>query len=176
MASNKIMASAAYPHTTLSLVGGGSIELGKPRSSNDWQMVVVYRGKHCPLCAHYLKKLEALQSRFNELKVDVVAVSGDGRGKAERQVSEGGLTLTVAYDLSIEQMQELGLYISHPRSPRETDKPFAEPGIFVVNDEARCQVVDISNAPFSRPDLEAFLQGLAFIRDPGNNYPIRGTY
>lgn len=73
-------------------------------------------------------------------------------------------------------MQELGLYISVPRSEKETDHPFAEPGLFVVNDKNEVQVVDISNASFARPELETLVSGLRFIRDPENNYPIRGTY
>ena len=38
------------------------------------------------------------------------------------------------------------------------------------------QIVDISNAPFARPDLDALTTGLEFIKNPANNYPIRGTY
>ena len=78
--------------------------------------------------------------------------------------------------LTIDQMRELGVYISHPRSPQETDHPFAEPGLFVVNSDRRVQVVDVSNNPFVRPDLERLVSGLEWIRDPKNDYPIRGTY
>jgi hypothetical protein len=69
-------------------------------------------------------------------------------------------------------MQTLGLYVSEPRSEKETDLPFAEPGIFVINADGLLQVIDISNAPFARPDLEGLAKGLKFIRD--NDYPIRG--
>ena len=31
------------------------------------------------------------------------------------------------------QMLALGLYVSEPRSEEETDRPFAEPGVFVIN-------------------------------------------
>ena len=71
-------------------------------------------------------------------------------------------------------MQRLGLYISDPRSPEETDQPFAEPGLFVINPAGNLQIVDISNAPFSRPDLDGILGGLTFIQQ--KDYPIRGTH
>jgi hypothetical protein len=87
---------------------------------------------------------------------------------------EQDLSLTVGYDLSIAQMQDLGLYVSDPRSPLETDQPFAEPGVFVVNADGNIQILDISNAPFARPDLEGLLKGIKFVRD--NDYPIRGTH
>ena len=71
-------------------------------------------------------------------------------------------------------MKDLGLYISHPRSPEETDHPFAEPGVFVINESGTVQVVDISNNPFVRPSLKSLVSGLGWIRS--NTYPIRGTY
>jgi hypothetical protein len=64
-----------------------------------------------------------------------------------------GWRFPVAYGLSPDQMRTLGLYISEPRSAQETDRPFAEPGLFVVNPEGKVQIVEISNAPFARPDL-----------------------
>ncbi|NMV24975.1 thioredoxin peroxidase, partial [Vibrio parahaemolyticus] len=48
-------------------------------------------------------------------------------------------------------------------------------GLFVVNEHGDLHVVDISNNPFVRPELGALSRGLAWIRDPNNNYPIRGT-
>ncbi|MFD2029883.1 hypothetical protein ACFSKM_05400 [Ancylobacter dichloromethanicus] len=70
-------------------------------------------------------------------------------------------------------MRGLGLYISEPRSPEETDRPFPEPGLFIINPEGRLQIVDISNAPFARPELHGVLNGLKFVQQ--KNYPIRGT-
>jgi hypothetical protein len=67
----------------------------------------------------------------------------------------------------------LGLYISEPRSPQETDRPFAEPGLFVINPKGRVQIADISHAPFARPDLSGILNGIKVIQE--RNYPIRGT-
>lgn len=63
--------------------------------------------------------------------------------------------------------------MSSPRSPAETDRHFPEPGVFVINPEGRLQIIDISNAPFARPDLAALLTGLKFIQ--AKDYPIRGT-
>jgi peroxiredoxin len=176
MAWSKFQAGDVFPAMTLPRVGGGEIELGNPQGENDWQLVVVYRGKHCPLCSRYLGELSALIDRFHEIEVDVVALSGDPEEKARAHMESVGPAFPVAYGMSIDQMKTLGLYISHPRSAQETDRPFAEPGIFVINAEGKVQVTDISNAPFARPDLKTLASGLAFIRDPANSYPIRGTY
>jgi peroxiredoxin len=176
MTSNKLKAGSPFPKIIVPKVGGGELELGTPQSNCDWQMVVVYRGRHCPLCARYLVELKKVKDSFVKLGINVVAVSGDPEAKAVAMADKKGLDFPVGYGLAIEQMKELGLYISAPRSPQETDRPFAEPGLFVVNAEGTVQVADISNAPFARPELDVLLNGLEYIRDPENDYPIRGTY
>ena len=147
--------------------------LGAPQGGHDWQLIVVYRGLHCPLCKRYLTTLEGMKDTWAGLDVDIAVVSGDPEAKAQEMSAETGLSLAMGYDLSVEQMHSLGLYVSDPRSPQETDRPFAEPGVFIVNEEGNLQIIDISNAPFARPDLESLSNGIKFVR--ANAYPVRGT-
>ena len=86
-----------------------------------------------------------------------------------------GISFDVGYGLGLEDARTLGLYISEPRSPKETDRPFTEPGVLVVNGDGNLHVIDLANNPFVRPDLDLLLDGLKFIKNPENNYPIRGT-
>ncbi|WP_299416700.1 peroxiredoxin-like family protein [uncultured Sulfitobacter sp.] len=167
-------AGSLFPKTDVAGVSGGTLTLGAPRGGHDWQLVVVYRGLHCPICKTYLSKLQELEPEFNALGVDIVAVSGDPQEKAQAMVAEKELTLALGYDLSMAQMTALGLYISQPRSAQETDRAFPEPGLFVINAEGAIQIVDVSNAPFARPDLQSIANGIKFIR--ANDYPIRGTH
>ena len=168
--AEKLNAGAIMPEFTVPKVGGGEAKIG---GGGRWQMLVVYRGKHCPICKRYLAGLKDLVDGYATAKTDVVAVSGDPREKAESFMAEIQPNFPVGYGLSIADMRRLGLYVSSPRSPQETDQPFAEPGLFVVNPKGEAQIVDISNAPFARPDLAAILKGLQFIQEKG--YPIRGT-
>jgi peroxiredoxin len=167
----KLKAGAAMPQMKLAKVGGGTAEIGGRRDK--WQVVVVYRGRHCPICKRYLTALNGLAEGFGAINTDVLAVSGDPKDKAEADKQELGLGFDVAYDLSQDQMRTLGLYISNPRSPQETDRPFSEPGVFIVNPAGQAQVIDVSNAPFARPDLNGILNGLKFVQE--KNYPPRGT-
>ncbi|WP_417348805.1 redoxin family protein [Ferrimonas sp.] len=176
MSSKKIAAGQLFPAIEVTTTGGELITLGVPQSGADWQMVVVYRGRHCPLCTRYLNEIEKLKQEFFKLGVDIVAVSADSRAQVAAHLPELNVSYPIAFGLSVEQMQQLGLYISHPRSAQETDHPFAEPGLYVVNEQGQIQVLDLSNGPFARPELGILLSGLAFIRNPDNNYPIRGTY
>ena len=175
MTSQKTPAGAQFPVIRVSGPGRAELTLGKPQGGHDWQMVVVYRGAHCPMCTTYLKELEALLPEFHALGVDVIAVSADPEYKARDQLARIKPGFAVGFDLSVGQMHQIGLYVSAPRSPEGTDRPFAEPGIFEVNANGQVQVTDISNAPFARPDLRNLLAGIRFIRNPENSYPIRGT-
>jgi peroxiredoxin len=165
----KLAAGAPFPEMTVAQAGGGEISLG---GAGRWQAVIIYRGRHCPLCKKYLKVLDGLKDEFEATGIALAAVSGDPREKAEADVAEGGWRFPVGYGLTVPQMRQLGLYISDPRSPQETDRPFPEPGLFVINDQGQIQIVDISNAPFARPDLQGVLGGIRFIRE--KSYPIRG--
>ena len=167
---NKLSAGAEFPALSLPKAGGGEIKLG---GAGGWQLLVVYRGKHCPVCRKYLKVLGELLDGYRAAGVQVAVASGDPREKAETEVVEENWQFPVGYDLSVEQMRKLGLYISDPRSPQETDRPFPEPGLFVINPEGKAQIIDISNAPWSRPDLANILGGVKMIQE--RNYPIRGT-
>lgn len=176
MASNKFKAGDQFPAMELPTLTGKPIILGKPQNGLDWKMVVVYRGKHCPLCTRYLNEIEKRKSDFHQLSIDIMAISADNEAQLTAHMNELTVSYPIAYGLTIEQMKALGLYISTPRSAQETDHPFAEPGLFVINEKGQVQVLDISNGPFVRPELDVLLSGLDFIRNPENNYPIRGTY
>jgi peroxiredoxin len=170
MAVEKLKSGSDMPKVNVPKVGGGELALG---SGQGWQMLVVYRGKHCPICRSYLKTLDGLLDQFKGINTAVMAVSADPKDKAETEALEEGWRFPVGYDLSRAQMHALGLYISEPRSPQETDRPFLEPGLFIINPQGKIQIIDISNAPFARPDLNGVLKGLKFIQE--KQYPIRGT-
>ncbi len=176
MKPGKIEAGSHFPGIEASSLEGKRVALDERRDGADWKMVVVYRGRHCPMCTRYLNALETFRKELSDIGIDIVAVSGDSREQLQAHLEKLDVGFPLLYGLTIEQMQALGVYISHPRSEQETDHPFPEPGLFVVNDEGRVQVVDISNNPFSRPALDQLVSGLAWIRKPDNDYPIRGTY
>lgn len=168
--TSKLAAGAAMPSVPVQLVAGGAADAA---TLSGWRMLIVYRGKHCPLCKKYFKTLDGMIGDFEAAGVALLAVSADPIEKAKADVDEQSWRFPVGYGLTIDQMRTLGLYISEPRSAQETDRPFAEPGLFVVNPEGKVQIVDISNAPFSRPDLAGILNGIKIIQE--RSYPIRGT-
>ncbi|WP_157961576.1 redoxin domain-containing protein [Acuticoccus kandeliae] len=137
-----------------------------------WTMLVVYRGRHCPRCRTYLSKLDSLLDAFTARRVSVVATSADPREKAEADFREFGWRFGIGHSLSLADMEALGLYISDPRSPTETDRPFAEPGLFVINPNGLIHILSVSNTASCRPDLDVLLDGIISTQE--NDLPIRG--
>ena len=174
MATHKLDSGGTLPEITLKLVGGGEATLGKAEQPGNWRLVFIYRGLHCPICKKYLKQLDSLSAQFADAGAEIIVASADPETKAAAMVEEIEIKLQVAYDLSIEQMQSLGLWISEPRSDDETDRPFGEPALFAINSEGRIQLIDQSNTPFNRADLTELLDTVTWVRE--NDYPIRGTY
>lgn len=182
MTNTNLVAGSTFPAIDISVLGGGTRSLSAPREGYDWMLTIVYRGKHCPLCAPYLQELNDLLPRLNDLGVDVLAVSADSESRARAHMAEVAPSYDVGYGLTIQQMHLLGLYISGPRNGIDVETPFAEPGLFVVNDQGRLQIIDISNVPFARPSLEWIAKGIQFLRGRLKEYPvakdipINGTY
>ena len=168
-ATTKLHPGQPFVPVTFQRFGGGELRFGAP---GGWQALFVIRGQHCPICKSYLAEIEQRRGAFAELGVSVAAVSADSEAqtRAIADAAKPGFPLLYAMDQAT--MRSLGLYVSEPRSAQETDHPFAEPALFVVNPQGLLHLVDIANAPFLRPDLDRLLGGLRFVMS--HDYPIRG--
>lgn len=149
-----------FPALQFESTTGQSIEIGGPRER--WQLVVVYRGKHCGRCKPYLDKLESLKPQWQAAGFDIVAISADTMEKAQADVAKFGWTFPVCHGLGEATMRELALHVSDPASPEETDRRFAEPGVFCLRPDGTVQIMAISNGPSARPDLAELLDGMTF--------------
>jgi peroxiredoxin len=169
--ASKPNAGGALPEMTFAKLGGGSLSVGGPRDR--YTLFVVYRGKHCGRCKRYLASLDAMLADWDAAGFDVTVVSADPEVKAQRDVDEFGWSFDLGYGLSEAQMEALGVYISDPLSPDETDRRFSEPAVFCVRPDGVIQIVCLSNGPAARPDLAELLDGMKF--NIANDRPARGT-
>jgi peroxiredoxin len=152
-------------------LGGGDVTVGGKKEN--WTLFVVYRGKHCPRCKKYLNILDAMGSQWADAGFDVVVVSADTEEKAKADQAEFGWDFELAYGLTEPQMETLGLYVTEPLSPSESDRRFAEPGTYVLRADGSLIVVALSNGPAARPDLAELFDGMVFNKT--NDRPARGT-
>ena len=173
MSSSKLSSGAPFPTLEVSSLEGERVDISQPAGSADWQMIVVYRGAHCPICTKFLGRLAEYRQRLLDAGIDLAVVSADSANQLRGHLEDLDVNYPVYHGLTKAQMEQLGLYVSPPRSPEETDHDFPEPALFVINDEGRTQVVEMANNPFTRPDLDTLVGGLEFARE--NDYPIRGT-
>ncbi len=146
------------------------VAIGAPKER--WTMLLVYRGKHCPRCKRFLNKLNSALPAWEKV-LDVVVVSSDTEEKALADQSEFGWDFDLCFGLTVPQMRSLGLYVSEPLSEAETTDLFAEPGAFGIRPDGTLMLVDISNGPAARPDLDELLDGMIFNIE--NDRPTRGT-
>jgi len=168
----RLMPETQAPALDLPLVGGGRFSLAEARPEA-MSMVVFYRGYHCPLCKTYMGKLDSMADEFLAKGIEPVAVSMDGEERAAKTRREWGLeNLPVAYGLDEADARAWGLWVSTSIKEGEADV-FIEPGMFWVRPDGRLYLIDISNMPFARPDLDLLLSGVALAID--KDYPARGT-
>jgi peroxiredoxin len=164
------------PDVAFPLLAGGDWKLSVSKPEN-FTLLVVYRGLHCPLCRAYSKELNGLVDEFSARGVDVVLVSSDDRDRAETAVRDWGLDrLRVGFGLPLEVGRALGLYVSTGRGKTsigiEEPALFIEPGLFIVRTDQTLYAASISTMPFARPHFKEVLGALDFILK--NDYPARG--
>ena len=160
-----------FPDFEFKLVGGGTRPL--QLTPGKWVMLIVYRGHHCPRCKTYVARLQALAPAYTERGVDILLASMDPEALAQRTIDENGWTLPVAHSLTEAECKQLSLYLTPHQADYELAGNYAEPGLFLVNPDGLTQVLERSNSPSVRPDLEVVLDGIIGTQE--RNLPIRGT-
>jgi hypothetical protein len=163
---NKLAAGADFPALSLPKVGGGEIKLRvRPPVGGCWWSTA----------ASTARSASAISRRSTVCSTNIALLAWKWRWRRAiprtRRRPKQPKRVGASRSLTISAL--LGLYISNPRSPQETDRPFSEPGLFLVNPEGKAQIIDIGNSPWSRPDLANILNGVKIIQE--RNYPIRGT-
>ena len=159
------------PALEVKLLDGSTWKLAdaKPQA---FEMIVVYRGLHCPICKTYLGDLEAKLPEFARRGVDVIAISTDSRERAERAKADWGLgNLRLGCELSIPGARAWDLYIS--RAIRDGEPPeFSEPGLFLVKPDGTLFYTARGSAPWGRPPFDQILRGIDVVAE--RKMPARG--
>lgn len=168
----------AVPSLQVPTLDHGNFSLAEDAASN-FTMVVFYRGLHCPICLKYLLELGRLQPEFDKRGVKLVAISSDGRERAQAMADKlKAPALRVGYDLGLAKAREWGLFISTSRGTTSigVEEPalFSEPGVFIVRPDGTLYYGAVQTMPFARPHFDELLAALDFALE--KNYPARGEY
>ena len=171
-----LMPRQPVPALEVPLAGGGTWSLSEQRPEH-FTMVVFYRGLHCPICAKYLRDLNAKAEDFEKRGVSVVALSSDTAERAEQAKANWKLDkLPVGYALDLSKAREWGLYLSSGRGKTsvgiEEPQRFSEPGVFLVRPDGTLYYASVQTMPFARPNWDDLLGAVDFA--VARDYPARG--
>jgi peroxiredoxin len=159
------------PELVVKLVGGGTWKLSKQQPEN-FTMVTFYRGLHCPVCKSYIEELQKQKANFQDLGVNIIALSMDTSALARTSKTKWNVAdIPFGYGLTEAQAKAWGLYLSKGVKEAEPDL-FSEPGLFLIRPNNEIYYVAINSQPFGRPHLRSFIKSVAYMIN--NNYPSRG--
>ena len=166
------------PTLSVPLVNAGPFDLRK-QPAERFDLVVFYRGLHCPICAKYLMELEALVPEFDKRGVQVIALSSDDAERAQAMAQKIKAThLKIGYDLGLKSARQWGLYISATKGKTsigiEEPALFNEPGVFIVRPDGTLYYGSTQTMPFARPSFQDLLAAIDFAI--ARDYPARGEY
>lgn len=178
MSNHALMPRDPVPALNVALTTGERFVLGA-NPGEHFDLVVFYRGLHCPICAKYLIELERLAPDFAARGVQVLAVSSDDAERGRQMADKvNAKNLKFGHGLSLKSARQWGLYISAGRGKTsigiEEPALFSEPGVFMVRPDGTLYYGAVQTMPFARPPFQDLLGAIDFAI--AKNYPARGEY
>lgn len=178
MRTQTLMPRYPVPALNVALTTGERFVLGAAPAPH-FDMVVFYRGLHCPICAKYLLELERLAPEFAQRGVNLLAVSSDDADRGQlmaEKIKASGVKL--GHGMSLKTAREWGLNISAGRGKTsigiEEPALFSEPGVFLVRPDGTLYYGAVQTMPFARPSFQDLLGAVDFAI--AKDYPARGEY
>ncbi|HVA54895.1 MAG TPA: peroxiredoxin-like family protein [Gammaproteobacteria bacterium] len=178
MVLNALVPRYPVPALNVPLTSGERYVLGaKPGERFD--LLVFYRGLHCPICTKYLLEFERLAPEFSSRGVQTVAISSDTEERSKQMAEKvGAKHVKFAYGLSLRSARQWGLYISTSRGKTsigiEEPALFSEPGVFLVRPDGTLYYGAVQTMPFARPQFQDLLGAVDFVIS--KDYPARGEF
>lgn len=165
------------PEVTVDLVGGGRFDLSKSMPER-FTLINFYRGLHCPQCKRQMQDLNRKIEEFSKRGVDVIAISTDGKERAEQSKKDWEIPdVTIGYGLPLREARKWGLFVSTGRGMTSAgvEEPalFSEPGIFMVAADGTLYCSIVQTMPFIRLHFNELMGALDNAILP-RNYPARG--
>ncbi|SHF59184.1 Alkyl hydroperoxide reductase subunit AhpC (peroxiredoxin) [Salegentibacter echinorum] len=144
----------------------------REQNSENFTMVVFYRGLHCPVCKSYLQELNEKVEKFEEKGVNIICISANNKELAEKTVEEWNVdNLTIGYGLETADSRKWDLYVSEGINDNEPEV-FFEPALFLIKPDNMLYAASIQTMPFARPKFDELLKAIDFVLE--KDYPARG--
>jgi peroxiredoxin len=173
-----LMPRQVVPNLKLPTLNHGLFDIQNDAPEN-FSLIVVFRGLHCPRCVRYLKDLGALLPELAKRGVNVIAISSDDHERALEMSKRVAVPeLRFGYALPLNMARAWGLYISSGigKTSAGVEEPalFPEPGLFLVRADQTLYYGAVQTMPFARPSFTDLLDAIDYAIE--KNYPARGEY
>ena len=173
-----LMPRQVVPALDVPTIDGERFILGAAPAEK-FDLVVFYRGLHCPICAKYLLELERLAPEFQKRGVNLIAISSDDAERGKKMADKVGASgVKFGYGLGLQAARTWGLYISAGRGATsigiEEPALFSEPGVFLIKPDGTLYYGSTQTMPFARPQFQDLLGAIDFAI--AKDYPARGEY
>ena len=166
-----LLPKTKVPSLEVPLINDTTWKLSEQNTEN-FILVLFYRGLHCPVCKAQLEDLALHLDKFTDRGINVIAISADTEKRAKITGEKWHIpSLPIGYNLSLEKAAAYGLFISKAISDKEPDY-FTEPGLFLIKPDGTLFFSSVQSMPFARPQFDDLLGGIDFIMKKG--YPARG--
>lgn len=97
----------------------------------------------------------------------------DDHQRAQKATTEWRVSnLEILYGLDVKLAEKWGLWLTSAIKQGEPEI-FSEPGLFWILPDQSLYLIEVSNMPFARPDLEILVDKSAAVN---NGYPARGSF
>ncbi len=172
--NDRLLPGMKVPPLKVPLVGGGEFDLHQTAIDNFF-VLDVYRGLHCPRCHRHLLDMNSKIGHLKRRGAGALAVSMDTAERAGEAKQRWGLAaLDVGYRLGIDDVIAWNLFASTPISDSEPATPFTEPAAFLIAPDYTLHSAIYGTSPFNRFSYAEMLEAIDMII--ARNYPARGTF
>lgn len=140
-------------------------------------LLVFYRGAFCSYCRRSLQEFDRLADQFGKRGVDLLFVSADAESQARFAIDSLDLkNLRICYGLTVQQMEQWGVFMSAGSSAMKQAAVFSEPALFLIKEDMTLLYQVLNSAPFARPAAQDIIEMLDFMEEKKAAYPQRGGW
>ena len=153
--ADKLGPGDLFPSMTLSLVGGGEVNLPE-RLDAKYNVALFYRGHWWPYCRRQLVAFEEYKDSLIKLDVKILAASVD-TGDASREVADE-VSFEIAEGVTREEANQLGAWYGDARHPE-----MIQPSEFLVKADGKVMMSSYSAGPLGRINPDDLIKVINFL-------------
>ncbi len=174
--TQKLLPGVAAPSFEGTAIGGHRWAL-ESSPQRRYTLLIFYRGVFCSYCRRQLQEFDSLADQFGKRGVDLVFVSADDETQARFASDTLHLkNLRICYGLTVQQMEQWGVFMSAGSSALKQPAVFSEPALFLIKEDMTLSYQVLHSAPFARPGAKDIIEMLDFMEEKKAAYPQRGGW